>query len=126
MKPTDQYAAWLRDYYRAIDAVETDTFMAMFTEDARMIFANADPIEGRDAIREALTGLRTSVGGWRHVLHGSWQLDDDLIGFECEVVYTRLDDKEVTVRAGCFFAFAEDGRCREQRIHVDTTPVFAP
>ncbi|MDT7710385.1 MAG: hypothetical protein QOG20_5992 [Pseudonocardiales bacterium] len=125
MQVTEQYQAWLRDYYRAIDAVETDTFMAMFTEDARMVFANADPIEGRDGIREALTGLRASVGGWRHILYGTWQLEDDLIAFECEVVYTRLDGKEVTVRAGCFFAFAADGRCREQRIHVDTTPVFA-
>lgn len=69
MNATEKNQAWLRDYYRAIDAGETDAYMAMFTDDARMIFANADPIEGHDGIREALTGLLGSVDGIRHVLH---------------------------------------------------------
>ena len=125
MLATEKNQAWLRDYYRAIDAMDTEAYMAMFAEDARMVFANADPIEGRDGIREALTGLLGSVDAIRHVLHQAWQLEDDLIAFECDVVYTRKDGKEVTVRGGCFFVFAEDGRCREQRITVDTTPVFA-
>ena len=98
---------------------------AMFAEDARMVFANADPLEGRDAIREALTGLLGSVDGIRHVLHTAWQVEDDLVAFECDVIYTRKDGKEVAVRGGCFFVFGEDGLCREQRITVDTSPVFA-
>jgi ketosteroid isomerase-like protein len=126
MHATEKNQAWLRDYYRHIDAMDTDAYMAMFAEDARMIFANADPLEGRDAIREALTGLLGSVDGIRHVLHDAWQLEDDLVAFECDVVYDRKDGKQVTIRGGCFFVLGEDGLCREQRITVDTTPVFAP
>lgn len=125
MLATEKNQAWLRDYYRAIDAMETEAYMAMFAEDARMVFANADPLEGRDAIREALTGLLAGVDGIRHVLHTAWQVEDDLVAFECDVIYTRKDGKEVTVRGGCFFVFGEDGLCREQRITVDTSPVFA-
>jgi ketosteroid isomerase-like protein len=125
MKVTEKNQAWLRDYYRHIDAKETDAYMAMFSENARMIFANADPIEGRAGIREALTGLLGSVAATRHVLHQTWQVDDDLVAFECDVIYTRKDGKEVTVRGGCFFVFGDDGLCREQRITVDITPVFA-
>lgn len=125
MNASERNQAWLKDYYRHIDAMDTDAYMAMFTEDARMIFANSDPLEGRDAIRQALTGLLGSVDGIRHVLHNAWQVEDDLVAFECDVVYSRKDGKEVTVRGGCFFVFAEDGRCQEQRIYVDTSPVFA-
>ena len=125
MKANDRNQTWLRNYYRHIDAMDTDAYMAMFTEDARMIFANGDPLEGRDAIRQALTGLLGSVDGIRHILHDTWQVEDDLVAFECDVVYSRKDGKEVTVRGGCFFTFTDDGPCREQRIYVDVSPVFA-
>ena len=125
MKATERNQVWFRDYYRHIDAMETDAYMAMFAEDARMIFANADPLEGREAIQDALTGLLGSVAGIRHVIHDLWQIEEDLVGFECDVIYTRKDGKQVPVRGGCFFVFGADGLCREQRIYVDTSPVFA-
>ncbi len=125
MNVNEKSQTWLQEYYRHIDAMETDAYMSMFAEDARMIFANGDPLEGRDAIRQALTGLLGSVDGIRHILHNAWQVEDDLVGFECDVVYNRKDGKEVTIRGGCFFVLPQDGLCREQRIYVDTSPVFA-
>lgn len=125
MKATDKTLAWLRQYYEHIDSMNTEGYMAMFADNARMVFANADPIEGRDAIRQALTGLADSIAGWRHILHGVWEEEDGLVIFECDVVYTRKDGKEVSVRGGVFFVIDDDGLCREQRITVDLTPVFA-
>lgn len=125
MRAIDKTMAWLHDYYRHIDGMDTDAYMAMFAEAARMVFANADSIEGRDGIREALTGLLGSVGGIRHILHDVWEEEDGLIIFECDVIYTRKDGKDVTVRDSAFFVIDDGGLCREQRIIVDTSPVFA-
>lgn len=125
MRATKKTNAWLREYYQHIDGMNTEGYMAMFAEDARMVFANADPIEGRDGIRQALTALLDSVGGIRHTLHDVWQEEHGPVIFECDVLYTRKDGKEVSVRAAAFFVIGDDGLCREQRITVDLSPVFA-
>lgn len=55
MRATEKTNAWLREYYQHIDGMNTEAYMAMFADDARMVFANADPIEGRDGIRQAMS-----------------------------------------------------------------------
>lgn len=125
MRITDKKQLWLDEYYRHIDAMDHDAYMAMFADGARMLFANADPIVGKDGIREALTGLLGAIAGIKHIPGDAYEEDGDLVIFECDVEYTRKDGKQVTVRGGCFFVIGDDGLRREQRITVDTTPVFA-
>lgn len=125
MRASTAKVDWLHTYYGHLDANNVDGFMAMLAPGARQFFANAEPREGKDAIRAALSGFLDSLGGIRHVLRGAWEEDDDLLIFESEVHYLRKDGKEVVVPSSCFFVVGDDGLCREQRIMVDTSPVFA-
>lgn len=115
---------WLTDYYRHVDAREPDGFMAMLTDDAVMTFANAEPVKGNDAIRVVLVGLLDAIAGIRHEVHAVYEPGGDLVVFECDVHYLRLDGRQVTVRGAGFFEIGSDDLCREQRILVDVSPVF--
>jgi len=46
---------WIHDYYRAVDTMDMDGYLAWHTDDVRFRFGNGPTTTGRDAIREALS-----------------------------------------------------------------------
>jgi uncharacterized protein (TIGR02246 family) len=122
---------WVRDLYaRAVDHKDAAGFAAAFTPDAWLRFANAAPVVGREAIREAIAQFFTAFVSLRHESAGIWYEGDTLIT-EAVVTYTRHDRREVTVPAVTIFRVAgvdERGAplADQCRIYVDLTPLFAP
>ena len=49
-----------------IDSFDVDRFVAHLTPDVTFRFGNADPIHGRDAVREAVLGFWGTIDGLTH------------------------------------------------------------
>jgi len=52
--------------FDGLDSLEPDRFAQHLAEGVTMRFGHADPVTGRDAVREVWAGLCDSVAGVRH------------------------------------------------------------
>jgi hypothetical protein len=115
---------WIKQYYSLVDSGQQDKFMEFFAENAAFRFGNAETIIGRKEIREAIVGLLNSINGIRHDLKKCWEIEGNVVIFECDVTYTRKDNKTVVVH-GVVVNVIENDHFTEQRLYVDLTPVFS-
>lgn len=106
-----------------IDSMEPERFAAHLAEDVTMRFGNAEPIRGRDAVRDAWAAFCEELGGVRHELIARWELDDAAI-VEATVTYTRRDQSQVTVPVVTIYR-EHDGQINDYRIYIDLAPLFA-
>jgi hypothetical protein len=106
-----------------IDSFDPDRFVANLTPDARFRFANADPVTGRAAIREAVAGFFTSIDGLTHHIRNVYEVGDTTIT-QIDVEYRRKDGKTVTVPNADILVYEGD-LVRDWQIYIDLTPVFA-
>ena len=79
-----------------IDAFDPDKFVAHLTPDAKFRFANADPVTGREAVKEAVTGFFSSIDGLTHHILNVYESGDTVIA-QIDAEYLRKDGKSVTV-----------------------------
>ena len=127
----DATIEWARALYaESVDRKDAAGFAAAFTADAWLRFGNADPLVGRDAIREAIAGFFTGFAALRHESKGEF-LDGDTLILEAVVTYTRHDRRQVSIPAVTIFRLAgvgERGRpvADQCRIYVDLAPLYAP
>jgi ketosteroid isomerase-like protein len=106
-----------------IDAFDPDKFVAHLTPDATFRFANADPVTGRAAVKEAVTGFFSSIAGLTHHILNVYEVGDIVIA-QIDVEYRRLDGKSVTVPNADILVFDGD-LVRDWQIYIDVTPVYA-
>jgi len=111
--------------FSTVDALDARGVVALMAEDATMVFGNAEPLHGRDAILAAHEVFLATIKGLRHRLLNEWTVGADSIA-ETEVTYTRIDGKEVTVPAVSIWRVGEDGLIVSYRIFYDIAPLFAP
>lgn len=105
------------------EAKKPDEFASFFTEDARYRFGNADAVSGRADIRDAVANFFPLIKSLYHDIQGTWE-QGNLLLVEMNVIYTRHDDKVVTIPVADTFRF-ESSLIKDMRIYADTTPVFA-
>ena len=106
-----------------IDAFDPDKFVAHLTPDATFRFANADPVTGRAAVKEAVTGFFATIDGLTHHILNVYESGDTAIA-KIDVEYLRKDGKSVTVPNADILVFDGD-LVRDWRIYIDVTPVYA-
>ncbi len=106
-----------------IDAFDPDKFVAHLTPDATFRFANANPVTGRAAVKEAVTGFFSSIAGLTHHILNVYEVGDIAIA-QIDVEYRRLDGKSVTVPNADILVFDGD-LVRDWQIYIDVTPVYA-
>ncbi len=106
-----------------IDAFDPDKFVARLTPDATFRFANADPVTGRAAVKEAVTGFFSSIAGLTHHIRNVYEVGDVVIA-QIDVEYRRQDGKSVTVPNADILVFDGD-LVRDWQIYIDVTPVYA-
>jgi ketosteroid isomerase-like protein len=106
-----------------IDAFDPDKFVAHLTPDATFRFANADPVTGRAAVKEAVTGFFSSIAGLTHHILNVYEVGNIAIA-QIDVEYRRLDGKSVTVPNADILVFDGD-LVRDWQIYIDVTPVYA-
>ena len=106
-----------------IDAFDPDKFVARLTPDATFRFANADPVTGRAAVKEAVAGFFSSIAGLTHHILNVYEVGDIVIA-QIDVEYRRQDGKSVTVPNADILVFDGD-LVRDWQIYIDVTPVYA-
>jgi ketosteroid isomerase-like protein len=106
-----------------IDAFDPDKFVTHLTPEARFRFANADPVTGRAAVKEAIAGFFTTIDGLTHHVKNVWEFGDTVI-VQIDVEYRRKDGKTVTVPNADILIYDGD-LVRDWQIYIDVAPVFA-
>jgi ketosteroid isomerase-like protein len=106
-----------------IDAFDPDKFVAHLTPEATFRFANADPVTGRAAVKEAVAGFFSSIAGLTHHILNVYEVGDIVIA-QIDVEYRRQDGKSVTVPNADVLVFDGD-LVRDWQIYIDVAPVYA-
>jgi ketosteroid isomerase-like protein len=106
-----------------IDAFDPDKFVAHLTPDASFRFANAEPVIGREAIKEAVAGFFSSIDGLTHHIKNVWEVGDTVIT-QIDVEYRRKDGKTVLLPNADILIYEGD-LVKDWQIYIDVTPVYA-
>ena len=106
-----------------IDSFDPDKFVANLTPDVRFRFGNAEPVTGREAVREAVAGFFATISGLTHHIRNSWHFGDVAI-VQIDVEYRRQDGKTVIIPNADILTFDGD-LVRDWQIYIDVAPVYA-
>jgi hypothetical protein len=106
-----------------IDAFDPGRFVAHLTPDARFRFGNADPVTGREAVREAVTGFFATIDGLTHHIRNVWEIGETVI-VQIDVEYLRKDGKTVLTPNADILIYEGD-LVRDWQIYIDVAPVYA-
>src|ERR1022692_584112 len=91
--------------------------------EARFRFANADPVIGREAVKEAVAGFFATIGGLTHHIKNVWEFGDTVI-VQIDVEYLRKDGKTVITPNADILIYDGD-LVRDWQIYIDVAPVYA-
>ncbi|HWE13035.1 MAG TPA: nuclear transport factor 2 family protein [Solirubrobacteraceae bacterium] len=106
-----------------IDSMEPERFAAHLSEDVTMHFGNAEPVQGRGAVRDAWAGFCDGVQGVEHDVVEQWTVGNATI-VEANVTYTRHDGSRTTVPVVTIYR-ESGGAIADYRIFIDLAPLFA-
>jgi ketosteroid isomerase-like protein len=106
-----------------IDAFDPDKFVAHLTPDARFRFANADPVIGRQAVKEAVGAFFSTIAGLTHHIKNVWEFEDTVI-VQIDVEYRRKDGKTVITPNADILIYDGD-LVRDWQIYIDVSPIYA-
>ena len=113
---------WIRELFRCVDARDGGAWLEFLADDACFRFGNAPAVEGRDAIREAVTAFFASISGLRHDVLESWCYPDAII-CRGDVTYTRLDGSSLTVPFANVLRLRGD-LIRDYLVYADTSELY--
>jgi ketosteroid isomerase-like protein len=113
----------VREIFAAFDARDVAALAALMTDDVRPRLGNAEMVEGKSALIEAVHAFHDSVAGSRHEVINVWRDGAALIA-ELNVHYTRLDGGEITLPCCNVFRLRE-GSVADYRVFMDIAPVYA-
>lgn len=114
---------WLEELGRVIDSKDGEKFASYLTENGLFRFGNAEPVSGRKAIADYVNYFFTMHNGSSHKVVDFWKGDNSIV-WQGEVVYTRIDNKKVTVNFTNIFYMNGD-LIEEYLIYIDNSPLFA-
>jgi uncharacterized protein (TIGR02246 family) len=114
----------VRHLFQTVDTFDPDAFAKLLAEDATMVFGNAEPLVGREAVADGLRAFYATIGGLRHRIVRHWRVGADSIA-ETEVTYHRLDGKDVSAAAVTIWRTRDDGLISDYRIFIDLAPLYA-
>ena len=112
--------------FETIDRMKADEYASYFAEDASFRFGNAEPIVGRQTIRDAMVVFFSTIKGLHHEVVGVWEGEweqGDVYSVETEVTYRRTDDGVVSLPATSTMRMHGDS-IQDWRIFADLTPVY--
>jgi limonene-1,2-epoxide hydrolase len=113
----------IRQLFATGEAMNSDKFITLFSENARYRFGSFEPVVGREAIRNSVTNFFPLVKALYHDIQSIWEQGNKLI-VEMDVIYTRHNDTVITLPVADIFRFEGD-LIRDMRIFMDVNLVFA-
>ena len=86
----------IKGLYEAIDEKNVAAFCNFLSADATFRFGNADPVSGKENIRQYVAGFFDSIKGLSHDISDTWNVPGGNI---CHgiVTYVRQDNSELSV-----------------------------
>lgn len=109
--------------FASIDSFDPERFVAHLTPDVVFRFGNAEPIKGREAVQEAVTGFFSTIGGLTHHLLSVYEDGDTAIA-KIDVEYLLKDGRHVTVPNADILVYDGD-LVSDWQIYIDLAPLFA-
>jgi hypothetical protein len=111
------------DLFADIDSMEPDRFAAHLANDVSFRFGNAEPVHGRDNVRDAWASFCETVDGVSHELVEQFEAGNAVIA-ESNVTYTRRDGDKVTVPAVTIYR-SSGALIDDYRVFIDLAPLFS-
>ena len=109
--------------FASIDALDADAFVAHLAPDVVFRFGNGEPLKGRQAVKEAVEGFWTTIGGLSHHILDVFE-DGDTSIVKIDVEYVLTDGRRVTVPNADILTFDGD-LISDWQIYIDLAPLFA-
>jgi uncharacterized protein (TIGR02246 family) len=111
--------------FRALDSRQPRALAELFATDGTLVFANAEPLTGRDAITAGNEAFLGTIAGLHHQIVNEWHVGPDTIA-ETNVTYLRHDGASVTVPVVSIWRVRDDGLIGDYRVYADLAPVYHP
>ena len=109
--------------YEAVDSRDEQRLARFLTENCTFVYANNDPVIGRENIAEYSKKFMALIAGIKHRLLDVRAFDDVIVS-RIEVTYTRKDGSTLTVPAATIWR-VRDRQIDDYRIYIDVAPLFA-
>jgi len=113
----------VQNLFTAIDSKNADDFVSYLTEDASFAMGDAEPVVGKENIREAVGGFFQSIKSLSHEVGDVLETDNKVIT-PGVVTYTRHDDSKLSVKYCNIFTFVE-GKIKGYDVFVDISKLYA-
>ncbi len=111
------------EVYEAVDSKDEQRLARFLTENCTFVYANNEPVIGRENVAESSKNFMASIAGIKHQLLDVWAFDDVIVS-RIEVTYTRKDGSTLTVPAVTIWRL-RDRQIDDYRIYIDVAPLFA-
>ena len=114
---------YIPEMYRKVDAMDTDGFVNLFTQDGIFRWANMPPVIGKQNITAFLTGFFQSIKAIKHTDLEYWEVPG--VRFATGYVnYTRHNETVLRVPFSVILKFKGD-LINEFLIFVDTSELYS-
>ncbi|MFA5405303.1 MAG: nuclear transport factor 2 family protein [Ignavibacteria bacterium] len=114
---------WLESIGDSIDSLDANKFVQFLTEDCTFRFGNQPEVIGKNETRDYVAAFFKMISGSKHKVVDFWTRDNSVV-WQGEVLYTRLDGKQVTVNFVNIFHLREN-LVKDYLIYIDNSPLFA-
>src|SRR5262245_45967721 len=111
------------DLFADIDSMDPGAFARHLADDVSFRFGNADPVIGRDAVRDTWAGFCEGIAGVAHEVIEQWE-DGSATIVESTVTYTRKDGSTISLPVVTIYR-GEADLIADYRIFMDVAPLFA-
>jgi ketosteroid isomerase-like protein len=111
------------EVYEAVDSRDERRLAPFLSETCTFVYANSQPVIGRENIAEGSKQFMSLIAGIKHQLLDVWAFDDVIVS-RLEVTYTRKDRSTLTVPAATIWRM-RDRQIDDYRIYIDVAPLFA-
>ena len=109
--------------FEDIDSMDADRYARHLADDVSFRFGNADPVIGRDAVRDTWASFCDGIAGVSHEVIEQWDSGPATI-VEATVTYTRKDASTVSLPVVTIYR-AQGEKIDDYRIFMDVAPLFA-
>lgn len=115
---------WYLNYLAVLDRKDLAAYGELLADDVELQMNNGDPARGKTAVLQGLAYYWPSFGAIEHELLNIYGTDRSFV-LEALNHYTRLDGRQVTLRAVAITDRDESGQVKAVRLYTDTAPLFA-
>lgn len=112
----------IKELFQFIDKMDVDGASSFYSDSMKFTFGNMPTIEGKDNVKEMVSGFFGGIAAISHALVEQIEKDDTVI-LRGTVTYTRKDDSQLTVPFCNVFKMKND-KIQEYSTYVDTSELF--